>query len=63
MLIGAPVTGGRYGQAVDLSRLDTRGNPVHSVDFRSTYATVVDGWLESDATGILGQTYEHVPVF
>ena len=34
MLIGAPVVGGRYGQAVDLSRLDTRGNPAHTVDFR-----------------------------
>ena len=63
MVIGAPVVGGRYGQAVDLSRLDTRGNPEHTVDFRSTYATVVDGWLEADADGVLGTTYERLPVF
>ena len=63
MLIGAPVVGGRYGQAVDLSRLDTRGNPAHTVDFRSTYATVIDGWLEADADGVLGATYERLPVF
>ena len=63
MLIGAPVAGGRYGQAVDLSRLDTRGNPEHTVDFRSTYATVIDGWLGADADGVLDSAYERLPVF
>ena len=63
MLIGVPVVGGRYGQPVDLSRLDTRGNPVHTIDFRSTYATVIDGWLEADANGILAADYERLPVF
>ena len=63
MFIGAPVTGGRYGQAVDLSKLDTRGNPAHTVDFRSTYATAIDAWLEADADGVLASAYERLPVF
>ena len=63
LLIGAPVLGGRYGNAVDLAALDTRGNPTHTIDFRSTYATVIDGWLEADADGVLGGDYERLPVF
>ena len=63
MVIGAPVAGGRPGQAVDLSRLDTRGNPVHTVDFRSIYATVLDGWLEADADAVLGTRYERLALF
>lgn len=63
LVIGAPVNGGRYGQPVDLARLDTRGNPNHSVDFRSTYASVIDGWLDADADGVLGNSYERLPIF
>ena len=48
---------------MDLAALDTRGNPTHTIDFRSTYATVIDGWLEADADGVLGSDYERLPVF
>jgi len=63
MLIGPSVAGGRYGEAPSLTNLDQSGNLVHTVDFRSVYATVLDSWLEADADGVLGATYERLPIF
>jgi len=31
--------------------------------YRSVYATVLDSWLEADADGVLGATYERLPIF
>jgi uncharacterized protein (DUF1501 family) len=47
---GGKVTGGIYGQAPQLNRLDGNGNLPFAVDFRSMYATVIDKWwgLNSD---------------
>jgi uncharacterized protein (DUF1501 family) len=58
LVIGAPVSGGRYGEAPDLSALDRAGNLVHTVDFRSYYASILDGWLKVDHGDVLGGTFE-----
>lgn len=58
LLVGRAVAGGRYGEPLDLARLDSRGNPVHTVDYRSLYATVIGGWMEADAESVLGGDHE-----
>ena len=53
-VLGNGVTGGVYGEPPDLSNLDAYGNLKFSVDFRSVYATVLDGWLGAPASAVLG---------
>ena len=62
-VIGAGVAGGRYGEAPSLTNLDSRGNLIHTVDYRSVYASVLDGWLGAPATDLLGAAYETLPLF
>lgn len=62
-LISPAVSGGRYGVPHSLTDLDEEGNMKHNVDFRSVYATVLDGWLETEHTDILRDEYEKIPVF
>ncbi len=63
LLIGEPVTGGRYGQAPSLTNLDARGNLAHTVDYRSLYASVLSGYLLADAQSLLGGNHELLPLF
>ena len=58
LAIGAQVRGGFYGQLPSLTSLDQRGNMKPTVDYRSVYATVLDGWLGGDSNQILGGGYE-----
>jgi uncharacterized protein (DUF1501 family) len=53
---GGKVRGGLYGKTPDLARLEG-GNLVHSVDFRSLYATVIQKHWGLDANVILGGSY------
>ena len=39
-VIGGGVRGGIYGQAPDLTRLDSNGNVAHTTDYRQVYATL-----------------------
>ena len=64
MAIGGPVRGGLYGTAANLnpspdnSTLENAGGDVtYETDFRSVYATVIDGWLGADSTSILGGNF------
>ncbi len=57
LLIGPAVRGGRHGEAPDLRRLDARGNLVHTVDYRSLYATVLDQWFGIPHAEVLGAGY------
>jgi uncharacterized protein (DUF1501 family) len=41
---GGAVRGGLYGQAPDLSRLDSSQNMAYTTDFRQMYATVARDW-------------------
>ncbi|MBL8393460.1 MAG: DUF1501 domain-containing protein [Candidatus Accumulibacter sp.] len=51
-VLGGRVAGGLYGATPSLDHLDN-GNLVHSVDFRSVYASVLEHWWGIPAAGIL----------
>jgi len=64
MAIGGAVRGGIYGTAADLNpRPDnatlenTGGDVTYETDFRAVYAKVLDGWLGTDSTAILGGNF------
>lgn len=50
-------TKGFYNDAPNLLNLDSNGDLIHSVDFRSIYATVLDTWLQVDDEAILNKSY------
>ena len=57
--MGGQVRGGLYGQAPQLDRLEN-GNLVHSIDFRSVYATVLEKWWGGDAKAALGGRFQPI---
>jgi hypothetical protein len=60
-LAGGPAHGGLFGQYPSLSPKDLqRGDLVHSVDFRSVYATVLDRWLQISSNEVLGRAFDPV---
>lgn len=61
-ILGTPVKGGLYGGRPGLDDLDN-GNLRYTVDFRSVYATVLDGWLKTPSRDILGAAYETIPLW
>ncbi len=60
-LLGQPVKAGLHGPYPDLTRLED-GDPIHAVDFRRIYATLLDRWLNVPHRGILGAAFEPLPV-
>jgi uncharacterized protein (DUF1501 family) len=60
-IAGGRVRGGLYGQPPQLDRLEN-GNLVHAVDFRSVYATVLEGWWGVSATSALGGRFAPLDV-
>jgi uncharacterized protein (DUF1501 family) len=60
--VGSKVKGGRYGERPSLSKLDQSGNLAHTVDFRSLYATALNGWLGVVPEPVLGKRWETLPV-
>lgn len=60
-ITGGQVRGGLYGQAPQLDRLQN-GNLVHAVDFRSLYATALEGWWGVPSAGALGGRYAPLDV-
>jgi uncharacterized protein (DUF1501 family) len=61
-LVGGAVKAGIVGEHPSLTKLE-EGNLIHSTDFRSVYAAVLDQWLGVDAKTILGGEYKAVEVF
>ena len=59
-VIGPHVKGGLYGEYPSLTTLDDNRNLKFSVDFRSVYGSVLDGWLGADESAALGGRYESV---
>jgi len=59
-VVGQGVKKGIYGDPPSLTNLDN-GNLRFGTDFRSIYATVLEGWLQADSSTILGQTFARVP--
>ena len=66
MLMGGGVQGGLYGTAPDLAdypnnpTLESRNGDVrYQTDFRSVYARVLDHWLGTDSTTVLGADFRN----
>lgn len=62
LVVGPRVKGGRYGEPLNLNRLDPAGNPTLTVDYRSLYATLLQGWLQADAEMLLDGAWETLPL-
>ncbi|HTW99374.1 MAG TPA: DUF1501 domain-containing protein, partial [Acidimicrobiales bacterium] len=56
-VIGREVRGGLYGEYPSLTRLDPNGNLIHTVDYRSVYATLIEHVLEMESRPFLGQSW------
>ena len=61
-LFGSGLNGGLYGEPPDLRHLDD-GDLRYSVDFRSVYASVLEGWLGSESEPVLLGKFETLPIF
>lgn len=62
-MLGDGVKGGMYGEYPSLKKDDlTLGNLKYSVDFRSTYATILDRWMHIDAKPIVNGTFEEFAI-
>ncbi|WP_241492502.1 DUF1501 domain-containing protein [Lacinutrix himadriensis] len=48
---------GFYNDMPNLNQLDKNGDIIHTVDFRSIYATILDKWLEVDDVKILNKSF------
>ena len=64
-VVGAPVRGGVYGEYPSLAASDLvfDGNVDVTVDFRSVYATVLEGHLGADPGPILGGDFPTLGIF
>ena len=62
-VIGPSVKGGLYGQQPSLANMRRWDRVQHTVDFRSMYASVLDGWLGGGASTVLGGNYEKFDLF
>ncbi|NNC79476.1 MAG: DUF1501 domain-containing protein [Acidimicrobiales bacterium] len=61
-LIGRPVQGGIYGDAPPLGQLDNRGDLRITMDLRRVYATVLENWLETPSSAVLGASYSSLNI-
>jgi uncharacterized protein (DUF1501 family) len=60
-LVGPRVKGGIYGKHASLADLDD-GDLKFTTDFRSVYATAIEGWLGVDSKTVLGGVHEPLPL-
>lgn len=58
---GTQVVGGLVGKHPSLTDL-TDGDIKYHTDFRRVYATLLDDWLGVDSKGVLGDTFEKMPL-
>lgn len=56
-VVGGQIKGGIYGSYPSLTDLDD-GDLKYTTDFRRVYATLLDRWLNADASKILKNTFE-----
>ncbi len=63
LVIGEKVKGGLYGAQPRLDQLTTNGDLRVQVDYRSVYASVIDGWLAGGSSTILGGTFANLGLF
>lgn len=62
MLIGPNVAGGLHSESPSLTNLDAQDCMIPTIDLRSLYAPVLDGWLGGDSNAVLGGTYSPLGV-
>jgi uncharacterized protein (DUF1501 family) len=62
-VIGEGVKGGLYGAQPSLAGLQRWDRMPHHVDFRSMYASVLDGWMGGGASTVLGANYPNLGLF
>lgn len=60
-LVGGGVKGGLHGTYPSLTQL-FRGDLVHSTDFRTVYATILDRWLDTPSAQVLGRDFGSIGV-
>jgi uncharacterized protein (DUF1501 family) len=60
-LLGKSVEAGLHGSQPDLSRLED-DDPIHTVDFRRVYATLLDRWLGVPHGRVLSAAFDPMPV-
>jgi uncharacterized protein (DUF1501 family) len=62
-VFGKNVRGGFYGQHPSLAGLGRWDRLEHHVDFRSYYASIIDGWLGGGSSDVLGGEFENLGLF
>ena len=63
-MIGGAVNGGMYGEYPSLKPEDQLEGDLHfNNDFRSTYSTILEQWLQLDAPSIVNGQFEQFPIF
>lgn len=63
LVMGGNVRGGFYGQRPTLAGLGRWDRMDHHVDFRSYYASVLDGWMGGGSSDVLGGNFENLGLF
>jgi uncharacterized protein (DUF1501 family) len=61
LVMGARVKGGIYGDLPDLDKPDGNGSVQWTTDFRSVYASLLEGWLGVESSPILGGRFQPIP--
>ncbi len=62
-VIGSNVRGGHFGSAPSLAIQDRWDRLVHTVDFRSVFGSVLDGWLGNGSSSVLNGSFERLDLF
>lgn len=60
-MMGSAVKAGIYGTAPSLTKLD-KGDLIHTTDFRSVYASVLEHWMKTPSAPILGRSFPTIGV-
>lgn len=60
-MAGGGAKPGLFGQYPSLTKLSD-GDLIHTVDFRSVYATVLDKWLRAPSELVLGRKFPLLPI-
>ena len=61
-LFGGGIRPGLHGPQPRLEELDASGNLIHTTDFRSVYADVVQGWFGVEPADVLGGAFPRAGV-
>jgi len=62
-VIGQGVKGGLYGAQASLAGLERWDRMTFNTDFRSMYASVLDGWMGGGSSTVLGANYPNLGLF